>query len=111
MKKVGKLDPKCRVKTLQGGGGSVMVWGFITFNGVGPLIRLEARVDAASYAKMLQERVFPWFRANFEDGFIFQQDNASVHTGRIVKEFFSSQGNELLSWSPQSPDLSPIENL
>ena len=41
----------------------------------------------------------------------FMQDGASVHTAKIVKEWFKSHQIKVLDWPPQSPDLNPIENL
>ena len=43
--------------------------------------------------------------------FIFQQDNAPPHSSHQTREFLESREIEVLQWPPQSPDLSPIENL
>ena len=42
---------------------------------------------------------------------IFQQDNDSKHTSCAAYKWFKDHGIEVLEWPPQSPDLSPIENL
>ncbi len=42
---------------------------------------------------------------------IFQQDNAPCHTSKVVKAWFKTQKIKVLDWPPQSPDLSPIENV
>jgi transposase len=39
------------------------------------------------------------------------QDNAPIHTAKIIEEYFESEGIPLLSWPPFSPDLNPIEHL
>ena len=39
------------------------------------------------------------------------QDNAPVHTARIIRNYFKEQGIEVLEWPPYSPDLNPIEHL
>ena len=43
--------------------------------------------------------------------FIFQQDNAPVHTSKLLKTFFKENDFELLPWPANSPDLNPIENI
>lgn len=42
---------------------------------------------------------------------IFMQDNAPVHTARIVKQVLEDLNIEVMVWPPYSPDLNPIENL
>ena len=40
--------------------------------------------------------------------FIFQHDNASVHTARSVKDFIEDAGITVMEWPANSPDLNPI---
>jgi hypothetical protein len=42
---------------------------------------------------------------------IFQQDNASIHTSRMVKDWFLANNVTVMDWPALSPDLSPIENI
>lgn len=42
---------------------------------------------------------------------IFQQDNAAIHTARRSKIFFQANNIRLLDHPPCSPDLNPIENI
>ena len=44
-------------------------------------------------------------------GSVFQHDNDPKHTAKATKQWISEQGFETLTWLPQSPDLSPIENM
>ena len=39
------------------------------------------------------------------------QDNASIHTAGIIREYFESEDISLLRWPPYSLDLNPIEHL
>ena len=46
-----------------------------------------------------------------QPGDIFMQDNAPVHTARIVRSALQNMGAPVMVWPPYSPDLNPIENL
>ena len=39
-------DPKYQIPTVKHGGGSVTVWGCFSISGVGPLVRIDSRMDA-----------------------------------------------------------------
>ena len=57
-RKVGeKLSPKCIKASVKFGGGSVMVWGMISGDGVGPLMRLHAKVNVAVYKQLVKDHV------------------------------------------------------
>ena len=49
--------------------------------------------------------------AALELDLIFMQDNAPVHTCKLVREYLTQQGISTLDWPPQSPDINPIENV
>ena len=106
-----RVAPEVTVKTLQAGGGSVMVWGAFSSSGVGPLIRLHGRVDSDTYLDMLEKHMLPWARSLGIQDWIFMQDNASIHKAQRVMACFKRRKVRLLNWPPQSPDLNPIENL
>jgi len=46
-----------------------------------------------------------------QEGLIFIQDNASIHTVYKVKAWFKEQRIPVADWPPYSPDLNPIEQL
>jgi DDE superfamily endonuclease len=37
------------------------------------------------------------------------QDNASIHTAKVITNWFKEQGIEVVEWPPISPDLNLIE--
>jgi hypothetical protein len=64
-------------------------------------------VTARRYIEVLKEHL-PTI-LNFDS--IFMQDNASIHTAYLVRDWFLEMGIELVDHPPYSPDLNPIENL
>ncbi|CAB4402093.1 unnamed protein product [Rhizophagus irregularis] len=66
-----------------------MVWGCFSKNNLGPLVKLE----------------------DDQENFIFQDDNAPIHTARVVKSWEEENEVNSLPWPAQSPDLNPIEHL
>ena len=42
---------------------------------------------------------------------IFQQDNASIHTSKLTKDWSKTKNIDVLDGSAKSPNLNPIKNL
>lgn len=98
--------------TVKFGGGSLMVWGCIGWNGVGVLNEVEGRMDAEQYVAILEEGLLQSMEESGipEDDIIFQQDNDPKHTSKRAQKWFEEQDIKLLDWPAQSPDLNPIEH-
>jgi len=108
-----RLKPHQVKETKQSGGGKIMVWGCMTYHGVGDASWIPGKINAEAYIDVLKDYVLAsrdWYGMDPET-FIFQQDNASVHTAHIVKAFFAESNLTVLEWPANSPDLNPIENL
>ncbi len=108
------MDPSCLVSTVQAGGGGVMVWGIFSWHTLGLLVPIEHHLNATDNLSIVADHVHPFMTTvhTSSDGY-FQQDNAPCHKAQILTDWFLEHDNEftLLKWSPQSPDLNPIEHL
>lgn len=91
-----------------------MFWACFSFLKLGPIVPLEGSVTGNVYKEVLSTYAVPTLKAfsrQTKKKFIFQEDNAPVHTSKVAREFLHSQNIEVLPWPAQSPDLNPIENL
>jgi transposase len=99
--------------TLKFGGGSLMVWGCMLWEGVGNLVRIDGGLDAPLYCRILEEDLtssVDWYGKTVAD-IIFQQDNDPKHTSKLAKETMKKMQLKVLPWPSQSADLNPIEHL
>ena len=90
-----------------------MVWGCMGWESVGKLAEVEGRMNANQYVDILKDNLLPSLEesgVSLED-VIFQQDNDPKHTSKKAKKWMEDNGINVLDWPPQSPDLTPIENL
>ena len=66
----------------------VMIRGCITWNGVGTLCFVDGNITAEKYMKLLEENLWPVIARHFSyGGTVFQDDEAPIHTARIVKSW------------------------
>lgn len=106
--------PDCCMPRVKHGGGSVMVWAAISWHSLGPILVLDGRVTAKDYRTILEDHVHPMVQTLYpEGGAVYQDDNAPIHTARLVKDWFDEHESEVehLPWPAQSPDLNIIEPL
>lgn len=99
--------------TVKHGGGNIMVWGCMTWEGVGKLHLIEGKMDKYVYRNILETELMGTIQMQGleEDEVIFQHDNDPKHTAHYVVEWLRAQKFELIGHPPQSPDLNPIEHL
>lgn len=80
--------PRFVIPVVKHGGGSIYVWGCFSWNGVGPIYRIEGTLTAAKYTEILRDVLVPWADQNMPVIWKFQQDNNPKHTARLTKKFF-----------------------
>ena len=102
--------PECCDCTVQHAA-SVMVWGSMCWHGIGSLVKLEGRLDSIAYQQVLEEHMLADAETMIGEDFVFQQDNAPIHTSRSTRQWLREHDVTLLDWPPKSPDANPIENL
>ena len=89
-----------------------MVWRCINARGVGFLSKMAGRLNEEGYIDILENSlILTAYLLASPCGWILQQDNASCHTCKLVKERFDEEQITEINWPAQSPDLNPLKNL
>jgi DDE superfamily endonuclease len=89
-----------------------MVWGAFSTERQSELVFIpgdpeskHGRVMSIVYHEVLEDQL----PTLWEPSLVFMQDNASIHTAKVITNWFKEQGIEVVKWPPISPDLNPIE--
>ena len=108
-----KFKPQFLAPKLQGGGGSIGVWGSMSWHGVDTCMVYKDKMEQWKYIWTLTDHVLPRLEEAKSKGenYLFQQDNAPCHTSFWSSCFFVEHDLKSMLWPARSPDLSPIEHI
>ena len=82
----------------------VMIWGCITFNGVGTLCRVDGNINSQKYINILEDNLWPVVVRHFPgNDYLFMDDNAPVHRSQATKDYINANHVPTLDWPAKSP--------
>ena len=88
--------------TLKFGGGSIMIWGCMTWAGIGNMTTIQGIMDSEVYISILEHNLLPTMEAlhifSDIDNIIFQQDGDPKHCSGTTREWLRCKGIETLHW-------------
>ena len=82
-----------------------MMWGAISQVEVGPLVRVQGKIDGQGYLDLFRYRLRRTYPGLYNNNLIFQDDNANAHIFKVVNEWFGKYGIKRLGWPSKSPDF------
>jgi transposase len=95
------------------GGGSIFLWGCITAEGPGNLVKIDGGLDSALYCQILAEDLLgtlAYYQIS-KDRIYLLHDNDPKHRSRMTQEWLKRNEVKVIDWPAYSPDLNPIENM
>jgi transposase len=113
-KKAGEgLSDRLVQGTVKFGGGILMLWGCMLWEGPGFATKIDGRMDADLYVSILEDELqatLEYYGKDVEE-VVFQQDNDPKHKSKKATNWFKDNGFIVMVWPPQSADLNPIEHI
>jgi hypothetical protein len=106
---------ECLVPTFKSGRQSVMVWGCISYNMRGPLVRIPSGMrKGVDYVDLiLNGPLWDVYLEQCEEKGIVKvmEDGAPTHRSKAAESFRSQNSLETFPHPAQSPDMNPIEHV
>jgi hypothetical protein len=113
-RKIGEpIQDKHVIPTKKYGGGSFMVWGCMTWDGVGFLCKIDGTLNSELYQNILGDeliKTLEWYDMKKSD-IILQHDNDPKQTSISTRKWIKKKKFNVLPWPSQSPDMNPMEHL
>lgn len=108
-----RFIPHYVYRVQQSGRQSVSVWGCLSAQGLGPLVRIQGKFSSESYKEIIASHLVPYaLDGPFPDGcYHYQHDRSPVHMSAAVQKEMEALGIHQLVWPPHSPDLNIIESV
>ena len=75
---------------VQGGGGSISVWGMMTAKGVGPLVLYDGLLDDPIYINIIKNHLLSYIKNSFkqnDDRWYYVQDNGPCHKSAFAMKW------------------------
>jgi transposase len=109
-----KWRPECLgyMRECQGSTLELMVWGCVTYFGMGTLAFINGNVNSEKNINTLDNYLWPTVIKHYGvNRWIFQEDNAPTHKSRLCEAWKQENNIPILLWPAQSPDSNLIENV
>ena len=105
--------PRYIMPTVPYGGGSVMVWGCLSFHCKLDLLTIRGNLTGQRYIEeVLEPVVVPHFDNHaLATRPVFMDDNARPHRSQAVRQVIQNNAVNHLPWPAMSPDLNPLEHV
>jgi transposase len=94
--------------TQKHGGGSMMMWGCMSWKGIGWACKIDGKMDAELYCDILEDELqgsLEEFGKQAKD-VIFQHDNDPKHTSNLAKNWLKDHGFDVMLCALLSPQTS-----
>ena len=93
------------------GGGSVLAWAGISYDGSTDLHVIEnGSLTGLRYRDEILEPIVRPFAGAVGGRFLLMDDNARPHRARVVTSYLEDEGIARMDWPARSPDINPIEH-